>query len=65
MIGEVVTSRGRALKSQDVKDEMFHPEDLFLCVGVVGDVAELGHVWRIDLLVFSVKTKSKFENSTF
>ena len=65
MICEVVSSRWGALKSQDVKDKMFHPEDLLLCVGVVGDVAELGHVRGIDLLVFSVKTNFNLKNRQF
>ena len=41
------------VEAEDLEDEMLHPEDLPLVVRVVGDVDELPHVGRVDLLVLA------------
>lgn len=41
------------IEAKDLEDEVLHPEDLPLVVRVVGDVDELPHVGRVDLLVLA------------
>ena len=41
MVGEKVGRGGRALEPENLQDEVLHPQDLLLRVGVVRDVAEL------------------------
>jgi hypothetical protein len=57
MVCEEVSCWWRALEREHIEDEMFHAKDLLLGVSVVGDVAKLGHVRRVDLLVFAAKKK--------
>ncbi len=59
MVCEEVSGRRRALEREHIEDEMFHAKDLLLGVSVVGDVAELGHVRRVDLLIFAAKKTKK------
>ena len=41
------------IEAKHLEDQVLHPEDLLLVVRVVGDVDELPHVGRVDLLVLA------------
>ena len=48
--------RGRhgKFESENFQNQVLHTQDLLLGVRVIGDVHELGNLWRIDLFVFAV-----------
>ena len=41
---------------------MFHPENLFLGVSVVGDVNELAQLWRVDFFEFGGEEHGRGSN---
>lgn len=40
------------IECEDLQDQLFHAQHLFLGVSIVGDVNELANIWWIDLFVF-------------
>ena len=51
---EVMRGRHGKFESENFQNQVLHTQDLLLGVRVIGDVHELGNLWRIDLFVFAV-----------
>lgn len=54
VMGEkLVYCGGSQIKGEHFKHQMFHPQNLLLCISVVCDVDKLCHLWRVDFFKFS------------
>ena len=49
--------RRRTLEVESFENEVLHAVNLVFRVRVIGDVAEISHIWRCDLLVLAVNNK--------
>lgn len=51
---EIMGSGHSDFERQHFQDQLFHSQNLFFSVSVIGNVNELAHFWRINFLVFPV-----------
>lgn len=52
LLTEAIDGGNSNIKGEDFKDQMLHPQNLLCLVGVVSNIHELTHLWRVDFLVF-------------